>query len=94
MTLPQRGAQLVAGASRTPGVASAMAEDPSTGRPLHVRLESTTADVERALAAADRAWGQGRAPGADWRRGSADDALLRFAAAVDARAGRIAGAHA
>ena len=94
MTLPQCGAQLVVGASRTPGVASATAEDPSTGRALHVRLESTTADVERALAAANRAWDYGAGAWSGLAPEERGAALLRFAAALDRRVDAFALAHA
>jgi phenylacetaldehyde dehydrogenase len=94
VTLPHRGAQLVVGAGRTPGVPAATAEDPSTGRPLHVRLDSTTADVERALAASARAWGHGSGAWSGLAPGPRHAALLRFAAAVDSRSEAFAAAHA
>ena len=82
--------ELVAGELSSPGVVlGGDHEDPNTGEAMAPRLASTDEAVERALAAAWEAWGEGDMP-MDERA-----ALLgRLAAEVDDRAERIAVAEA
>ena len=99
MTLVQL--ELVAGELAPPGATlGGDNEDPNTGEAMAPRLASTDEAVQRALAAAWKAWGEGgvgrRGPG-EWSGWSVEEraeVLGRLADAIDARAERIAVAEA
>jgi betaine-aldehyde dehydrogenase len=91
---PRRPLDLIAGEALEPSESIGIAFDPSTGLPLGEMPTSSESDVDRALAAAYEAWGNGDGSFSRSSVQSRLDALERFADALDARADAFAYWHA